>query len=61
MNIIDKAINFAAEAHAGQFRKGTNTPYITHPFAVGMSLQRVRCSDEVIAAGILHDTIERTS
>ena len=60
MNIIDRAINFAAIAHAGQNRKGTNTPYITHPFAVGMSLQKIQCADEVIAAGILHDTIEDT-
>lgn len=61
MNIVDRAINFVAIAHAGQSRKGTNTPYITHPFAVGMYLQRIKCTEEVIAAGILHDTIEDTS
>ncbi|QUW23011.1 bifunctional (p)ppGpp synthetase/guanosine-3',5'-bis(diphosphate) 3'-pyrophosphohydrolase [Sporosarcina sp. Marseille-Q4063] len=60
MNIIEKAINFAAIAHAGQMRKGTNTPYITHPFAVGMCLQKLQCTDEVVAAGILHDTLEDT-
>ncbi|MBM7609694.1 (p)ppGpp synthase/HD superfamily hydrolase [Lysinibacillus composti] len=60
MNIVQKAINLAAVAHAGQMRKGTNIPYITHPFAVGMMLQQTRCSEEVIAAGILHDTLEDT-
>lgn len=61
MNMIDKAIQFAAKAHEGQVRKATDIPYITHPFAVGMLLQKAKCSEEVIAAGILHDTIEDTS
>ncbi|TSI05962.1 HD domain-containing protein [Lysinibacillus sp. BW-2-10] len=60
MNLIEKAIIFAAKAHEGQMRKSTNIPYITHPFAVGMLLQQTKCSEEVIAAGILHDTIEDT-
>lgn len=60
MSIVNKAITFAAQAHEGQYRKSTNIPYITHPFAVGMLLQQAKCSEEVIAAGILHDTIEDT-
>lgn len=60
MNIVDKAIVFAAKVHRNQVRKGTDIPYITHPFAVGMMLQRANCSEEVIAAGILHDTLEDT-
>ncbi|WP_075983547.1 HD domain-containing protein [Bacillus massilinigeriensis] len=60
MTMIEKAIQFAATAHRKQTRKGTEIPYITHPFAVGMLLQKANCSDEVIAAGILHDTIEDT-
>lgn len=61
MNIIDRAIIFAARAHHGQTRKATDIPYVTHPFAVGMLLQKAMCTDEVIAAGILHDTLEDTS
>lgn len=61
MSIIEKAIIFAAKAHKDQTRKSTDIPYITHPFAVGMLLQKAKCSDEVIAAGILHDTLEDTS
>ncbi|MFF2445600.1 HD domain-containing protein [Neobacillus sp. NPDC058068] len=61
MDIIEKAIIFAAKAHKDQSRKSTDIPYVTHPFAVGMLLQKAKCSDEVIAAGILHDTIEDTS
>lgn len=61
LSIIEQAIIFAAKAHHGQTRKSTDIPYITHPFAVGMLLQKAKCTDEVIAAGILHDTLEDTS
>ena len=60
MDKIETAIIFAAKAHHNQKRKGTDIPYITHPFAVGMLLQKEKCSEEVIAAGILHDTLEDT-
>ncbi|ENH97577.1 metal dependent phosphohydrolase [Gracilibacillus halophilus YIM-C55.5] len=60
MDLIENAINFAAKAHKHQSRKATDIPYISHPFAVGMLLQKADCSDEVIAAGILHDTLEDT-
>ncbi|MEH7483502.1 HD domain-containing protein [Neobacillus drentensis] len=58
MSVIQKAISFAAKAHKNQYRKSTDIPYITHPFAVGMLLQEAKCTDAVVAAGILHDTIE---
>ena len=60
MDMVEKAIIFAAKAHDHQKRKGTDIPYITHPFAVGMLLQKEKCSEEVIVAGILHDTLEDT-
>lgn len=60
MDMVEKAIVFAARAHKYQNRKGTDIPYITHPIAVGMLLQKEKCSEEVIAAGILHDTLEDT-
>lgn len=59
--MIDLAIEVAVRAHQNQVRKGTDIPYITHPLAVGMLLAKAGCPDEVIAAGILHDTIEDTS
>src|SRR5438045_7386901 len=58
--MIDLAIEVAARAHYGQVRKGTDIPYISHPYAVGMMLARAGCPEEVIAAGILHDTVEDT-
>ena len=59
-NQIEEAIEVAAEAHQGQYRKGTRTPYITHPYAVGLILMKAGCSEAVIVAGILHDTVEDT-
>jgi (p)ppGpp synthase/HD superfamily hydrolase len=61
MILIDLAIETALKSHAGQQRKGTDIPYAVHPLAVGMILAGAGCSDEVIAAGILHDTIEDTA
>ena len=59
--MIDLAIEIALKAHQNQVRKGTDIPYIIHPLAVGIILAKSGCSDEVIIAGILHDTVEDTS
>lgn len=58
--ILNEAIEFAANAHKNQFRKGKDVPYFTHPFAVGMLLLQAGCTVETIVAGILHDTVEDT-
>lgn len=58
LSLIERATVFAAEAHKKQLRKGTKIPYIAHPFGVAVLLSRAGCSGEVLAAGILHDTIE---
>jgi (p)ppGpp synthase/HD superfamily hydrolase len=60
MNVIEKALQFAAEAHENQYRKRTKIPYITHPVAVGMILMKAGYDDELVAAGILHDVAEDT-
>jgi (p)ppGpp synthase/HD superfamily hydrolase len=60
MKLIDKALQIASKAHEGQYRKNTKIPYITHPVAVGMILMRAGYGDEIVAAGILHDTVEDT-
>jgi len=51
---------FAKEAHAEQVRKYTNEPYITHPMAVAGLVASVTDDQEMIAAAILHDTVEDT-
>ena len=59
-NRIDFAIEVAEQAHRGQFRKGTQIPYISHPRAVGRILSDAGCSEELVIAGLLHDTVEDT-
>ena len=56
--MIDKAIAFATKAHKGQLRKGTHLPYILHPMEVGMIVSRMTDDQEIIAAAVLHDTVE---
>jgi (p)ppGpp synthase/HD superfamily hydrolase len=58
VDLIDRAIEVAAKAHKKQKRKGTTKAYIIHPFAVGVLLAKAGCSEEVVAAGILHDVVE---
>jgi (p)ppGpp synthase/HD superfamily hydrolase len=60
LEIINNALEIASRAHELQYRKGTNIPYITHPVAVGMILLYEGYREEVVAAGILHDTVEDT-
>ncbi len=57
-----QALEFAARAHQGQVRKSElDTPYISHPFAVGIILLKAGFDEDVIIAGILHDCIEDTA
>ncbi|HKL09855.1 MAG TPA: HD domain-containing protein [Clostridia bacterium] len=58
--IIEKALKLAVAAHEGQKRKGSETPYIVHPVEVGLILIGNGASEEMVAAGILHDTLEDT-
>ncbi|WP_099354009.1 HD domain-containing protein [Fredinandcohnia onubensis] len=60
MDMIEKAIIVASKAHDGQYRKLTNIPYITHPLGVGLILMKINARTELVAAGILHDTVEDT-
>lgn len=56
--MIDEAIIYATGAHSGQKRKLTGTPYILHPLEVASIISTMTSDQSVIAAGILHDTIE---
>ena len=58
MDILDDAINFATEVHRGQTRKLSGIPYILHPMEVAAIIGTMTNEREVMAAGMLHDTIE---
>lgn len=57
--LIFRAIEFAAAAHAGQYRKGTPVPYIVHPLNAARMLLLAGC-EEHVAAAVLHDVLEDT-
>lgn len=56
-NKIESAFLFALEVHKNQQRKD-GKPYIVHPFTVATELARNGAEDDLICAGLLHDTIE---
>lgn len=57
---LTDAVIFAANAHAGQLRKGTDVPYIVHPIEVMGIAATVTTDENVLAAAVLHDTLEDT-
>ncbi len=59
--LLNKAIIYAVEKHAGQLRKGTQIPYIVHPMEVMAILNEMRADMTLMIAGVLHDTVEDTS
>jgi guanosine-3',5'-bis(diphosphate) 3'-pyrophosphohydrolase len=62
-NLLMKALSFAARKHRKQLRKGAEpTPYINHPIAVADLIVRTGkvLDGEIIAAALLHDTVEDT-
>jgi (p)ppGpp synthase/HD superfamily hydrolase len=54
------AVAYARRLHAGQLRQADGAPFIVHPLEVVSLLYEAGAPDEVIAAGALHDTLEKT-
>ena len=59
-DLFEKAVAFAVEAHRGQNRKGKDKPYILHPLEVAAIVSTYSNDPEVLAAAVLHDTVEDT-
>jgi (p)ppGpp synthase/HD superfamily hydrolase len=55
------ALAYAVEQHAGQRRTADGAPFVLHPIEVATLLADVGAPDDVVVAGVLHDTIEKTS
>ena len=63
ISMVTKAMDFAADKHRGQTRKDlTSTPYINHPISLAHLLADAGgvTDANVIAAALLHDTVEDT-
>ncbi|HKT83658.1 MAG TPA: HD domain-containing protein [Solirubrobacterales bacterium] len=59
--LVRRALETARKAHAGQPRRGSDgRPFIDHPIAVAERLSEHRQRDEVLAAGLLHDVVEKS-
>ncbi len=57
--LIEKAYNFASEAHKEQ-RRDSGEPYVIHPAEVAYILAEMGMDTNTIAAGLLHDVVEDT-
>jgi GTP pyrophosphokinase len=58
--LVQRAYRVAEEAHRGQ-KRVSGEPYVTHCVAVAQILADLSVPPEVVAAGLLHDTVEDTS
>ena len=59
-SLLDRAICFAVQAHAGLERKGKGFPYIVHPMEAMAIVATMTSDQELLAAAALHDTVEDT-
>jgi (p)ppGpp synthase/HD superfamily hydrolase len=58
---IEQAVKAASILHKDQVRKGiVPIPYVSHLFAVAMILSDYTDDEDIIIAGLLHDTLEDT-
>ena len=55
---FESALAYAARFHAGQLRKGTSIPYISHPLGVASIVFEYGGTEDEAIAGLLHDVIE---
>ncbi len=58
MELFDEAVCFAVEKHSGQRRKLSDAPYVLHPLEVASIVATMSDDQELLAAAVLHDTVE---
>lgn len=59
--LVRQALATARELHQGTVRDvGDDVPFIAHPLAVAELLAEHQMDEQLIAAGLLHDTLEYT-
>lgn len=57
---VERALGVARLSHEGAVRKGTAIPYIEHPVSVAVLLEGYGYGEDLVVAGLLHDTVEDT-
>ena len=58
MTLVTQAMMFAAQAHDGAVRKGSQIPYIVHPMEAAAIAGALTDDPHVLAAAVLHDVME---
>lgn len=59
-SFVDKAIKFAVDAHADTERRGKGFPYVIHTLEAMEIVATMTNDPELLAAAVLHDTVEDT-
>ena len=59
-NLLDRAVIFAVKAHSGTERRGKGFPYIVHLMEAVEIVATITPDQELLAAAMLHDTVEDT-
>lgn len=60
LEVLERAYRRAVKQHSSQ-RRRSGEPYIIHPLAVAQILADLGMGPAVVAAGLLHDTVEDTA
>src|ERR1700687_1255872 len=55
---LQRAFRYAAEKHAGQTRKKTAVPYLSHLMAVAALVLEAGGDEDMAIAALLHDVVE---
>src|ERR1700724_1669119 len=55
---LQRAFRYAAEKHAGQTRKKTAVPYLSHLMAVAALVLEAGWEKDMASAALLHDVVE---
>ena len=55
---LQRAFHYAAEQHAGQTRKGSTVPYLSHLMAVAALVLEAGGDEDMAIAALLHDVVE---
>ena len=58
ITVLDRAISLAVRAHAGTRRGVDDLPYILHPMEAAVIAATMTNDPEILAAAVLHDTVE---
>lgn len=58
VSILDRSVEMSVKAYSGLIRKKDGKPYLLHPMEVAVIASGMTKDEEVLAAAMLHDTVE---